>query len=982
MKTIARFEGLDDFFHTLAQDLDGELRTDAFSKALYATDASIYQVPPLGVLLPHSPETIEAAVALAAKHRIPLLPRGSGSSLAGQAVNEAVVLDFTRHMNAILEINPEERWVRVQPGVVLDHLNAALRPHRLQYGPDPASGNRAVMGGIIGNNASGSHSICYGMSVDHVLELEVVLADGRRTRLAPVEPNALPGLSKKPGLEGRVYDAVARIAAEEADTIRAGVPRHWRRCGGYNLDWLVPDVPGMLPRDPRFNLAKLVCGSEGSLAVITELKLNLVPLPSYKILANLRFDRIRDALDAVPTILETEPSAVELLDQVLIDYCRKVPSFNRLLEEVLPGDPHYVLTVEFQGENSQQLQDQVAHLRTHLESSGIRPQLEIALDPTHQARIWEVRKAGLGLLMSVRGDTKPLPFIEDAAVPVEHLADYVERLEAFCMQELGTRFAAYAHASAGCLHIRPMINAKAASDVAMLPRISAFTVELLQEFGGVLSSEHGDGRSRGWLNEAFFGKPYYDLFAQVKDAFDPERILNPGAIVDAPPMTEHLRFGQEYRTTPGRDHLDFTADHGFAGAVEVCNGAGVCRQVGTGAMCPSFMATREEEHSTRGRANLLRAALSGLLPPEELTSKRMFEAMDLCVECKSCKSECPSSVDMAKLKFEFLARYYEQHPPSLRTRLFAYIATISRLCSGPHAPLVNRLMRSTPSRLFLDRALGISKQRTLPSFTSEPFQKWFRNRPKPEPNPDSALPGQGRSVVLFHDTFCNYNHPEIGRAATELLERLGFEVLPSGHRCCGRPMISKGLFKPARTAAQHTTDCLVEFARAGLPIVGLEPSCILSIRDEYPAMLPNHPGLPQVMKQCFTIEEFLTQTLRAEEVRHLFTEETRTVLVHGHCHQRALAGINSCLQLMRFPRHYNAVDIQAGCCGMAGAFGYEKEHYQVSLKMGEDRLFPAIREASPETLIAASGTSCRQQIMDGTGRKALHPVEVLHQALR
>ena len=644
------------FQSELEQFVSGEFRTDDYARVLYSTDASIYQVMPLGVFLPQNMEDVHAAVELAAKHKIPILPRTSGSSLAGQAVNEAVIIDFTRYLDRVLEVNAEEKWVRVQPGVVLDALNLHLQEYGLQFGPDPASSNRAAMGGIVANNSTGSHSIVYGMTADHLLATKVFLSDGSRAHFKSLDDTLLAQKKKPDSLEAQIYQRIHTIAQNDATIIQKGTPRHWRRCGGYHLDRFIENgVSFQGPQQPGFYLSKLIWCSECTLAVMSEIKLNLVQRPKMTALAIVQFRSLYQALSATPVILEVEPSAVELLDHLGLSLCRQVPEYARLLKTFLSGAPNCVLITEFYGESESELQAKIDRLARHLANQKVNAEVAAVMDSRLQQNVWTVRKVGLGLMMSIKGDHKPVPFIEDAAVPVAYLADYVTQIEKFC-NDLGTKVAYYAHASAGCVHIRPLINTKLASEVEKLPEISRFSVELLGQYGGSLSSEHGDGRSRSWLNEHFYGKELYGLYKKVKRTFDPHNIFNPGMIVDPQHISENLRYGEKYSVIDVEEQYDFSAEQGFHRAVEMCNGAGVCRKTSAGTMCPSFMATREEEHSTRGRANALRAALSGQLDAKEFTSKRMFEVMDLCIECKACKAECPSAVDMAKIKFEFLAQ--------------------------------------------------------------------------------------------------------------------------------------------------------------------------------------------------------------------------------------------------------------------------------------------------------------------------------------
>lgn len=966
---------LKDFLYALKKECQGEVRADDYSRVLYSTDASIYSVMPHGVFFPASRDDVHAAVTLSSKFGIPILPRTGGSSLAGQAVSEALVMDFTRHLNRILEVNETEGWVRAEPGLVLDQLNHSLAPFRLQFGPDPASSNRAALGGIVSNNATGSHSICYGMTADHVLRMNVILSDGSEVHLGPIEPAELEKKTQLSGLEGRLYRKMIELtqSAEHQKTILEGTPRHWRRCGGYNLDRFVGAGPSFkVSQDPRFNLSKLVCGSEGTLAVMQDVTLNLVPLPEARGLAIVHFDSTVEALRQIPTILEANPSAIELLDNLGLRLCQDVPEYARLLQTFIQGDPDCILITEFYGSGETELRSKIESLRTLLAGEGHRDHVLPVLDPTRQKNVWEVRKAGLGLLMSMKGDHKPIPFIEDAAVPTRHLADYVGKIGEFC-EKRGTRVAYYAHASAGCVHIRPIINTKEATEIAKIPDILDFAIELLHGYGGALSSEHGDGRARSWMNERFFGPELYHLYQKVKQVWDPNGLLNQGVVVDPPAGTENLRFGSDYQVVPLDLNLDFSAEHGFHRAIEMCNGAGVCRKKTSGVMCPSFMVTHEEEHTTRGRANALRAALSGALPEKELTSKRMYEVMDLCIECKACKSECPSSVDMAKIKFEFLAQYHKKHGIPLRTRMFGDIANVSRLASGMFAPLVNGVLGSTPTRFVMDRVLGITMQRKMPKFAREPFTTWFKKH---------ARNGQGKpQVVLFHDTFNTFNDPHISIAAVQVLEAAGFEVILPGHRCCGRPLISKGLVNRARAAAKDTIEKLLPYARRGLPIIGLEPSCLLSMRDEYLYLLPENKEAQEVAQHAVLFDEFIARLADEGKLQMTFSDAPKEVLLHGHCHQRALVGTEPTRKMLALPEHYQVREVDSSCCGMAGSFGYEKEHYEISRKMAERRLVPELRKATSKTLIVAPGTSCRHQLQHYAIERTLHPAEVLRDAM-
>lgn len=962
-ETVA--EDVRELVHELEQVVEGEVRFDKYSRILYSTDASIYQIEPIGVVIPRHAEDVIATVEVATRHRVPVLPRGGGSSLAGQAVGHAIHIDMSKYMNRILEVNPEERWVRVQPGVVLDGLNAYLKPYGLQFGPDPASSNRATLGGILGNNSAGAHSILYGITADHALEADVVLSDGTFTHVGPLDLPALKVKLEAEGLEGDIYRAVHNIVTQNRELIEQGFPKYWRRAGGYNLDRIARQLKTGAP----FNLFELIVGSEGTFVAVTEAKLNLVPLPKMTALDIVHFDDLVDAMEAVPPMLECEPSAVELLDEMTIQLVRGVPEYARQLTWI-EGDPKAVLIVEFYGESEAELLDKLDRLETHLKKQHMGTAFVRAVIPEEIARVWNVRKAGLGFLMGLKGDYKPIPFIEDPAVPPEHLADYIRGVRDIC-RAYGARMAAYAHASAGCIHVRPLINLKLETEVKKMHAIATATCGLVLKYSGVMSSEHGDGLVRSEFNERLFGPELYELFRQVKRAFDPPGIMNPGKVVDAQSMVENLRYGPEYRAARVRTHLRFDEFGGFDRAIEMCSGVGICRKEGTGTMCPSYMATREEEHSTRGRANALRAAISGVLPLEALISDRMLQVLDLCLECKGCKAECPSAVDMAKLKYEVLALRAERYGVPLRSRLFGHIHTLSRLGSAV-APLSNALANG-PLAAAIKARLGLAPERPLPEFAAQPFDVWFRRNHRR----NGAQKGQ---VVLFHDTFMTYNQPQVGQAAVRVLEALGYEPILVDRKCCGRPMISKGLLKEAKANAEYNVNRLAPYAEAGIPIVGCEPSCLLTLRDEYPDLVED-PRVEKVAANSFLIEEFVDRLLESGQVELEFNEVPKRVLLHGHCHQKALVGTAPTLRMLRLMPGCEVEEVDSGCCGMAGSFGFEAEHYKLSMAIGELRLLPAVRQADADTVIAAPGISCRQQIAHGTGRTAKHPVEILAEAL-
>lgn len=953
---------LTDFWADLRQHIDSEIMTDAYSRTLYSTDASIYKVEPFGVMFPKNGDEIQGAVEVAARHNVPILMRGAGSSLAGQCVNKALVVDTSRHMNQVIEVNQAEKWARVQPGLVLDTLNAHLKPMGLQFGPDPASGNRATMGGIIGNNSTGSHSIVYGMAADHLLGAKVVLSNGDTVNFGQLSAEQLAYNREKDGFEGQIYRGIIDIVTRNEQAILTGTPKHWRRCGGYNLD-------RMLNADP-FNLATLMVGAEGTFAASTELTVNLVDRPKFTGLGIVHFDAIRPSLEAVPRILETNPSAVELFDHYGLTLCRQQPQYAKLLT-FLHGEPNNILITEYTGDTEAEVKDKLDKFETFLAKNKIGTSCVRAESAQQQANVWGVRKVGLGLLMSKKGDYKPIAFIEDSAVPVEHLADYIDQIDDFC-DDLDVEAAYYAHASAGCLHIRPMIDLKQAEQADKMVRISEKAAELIGGYGGALSSEHGDGRARSWLNERFYGKDLYQAYCEVKNLFDPQNIMNPGNIVNAGPMTENLRFGSTYQTIQLEENLDFSADMGFHRAVEMCNGAGVCRKE-SGTMCPSFMVTKDEEHSTRGRANLLRAILSGDLPASELEGERLYEAMDLCIECKACKAECPSSVDMAKIKMEYMHHYYQTNQVSMTYRFFANIDLVNKL--GVYAAsLFNWGMNNKVMRRMFEMGMGIDARRQLPNLAAVPFHWWFRDRA------ESLTPGT-KPVVLFNDTFNTYNYPEVSIAATEVLEAAGYKVILPGHRCCGRPKMSKGLIDEAREMARHTVAKLAPYAKQNIPIVGLEPSCVSALIDDYLFLLPDDEDAKAVANATVSFEEFMATLADDPTVNLPFKNQANDILLHGHCHQKALIGTAAAKKALGMLGDCQVSEVDSGCCGMAGAFGYEADHYDVSMAMAERTLLPAVRKAGEAATVVAAGVSCRQQIKHGTGRQALHPAQVIRAAL-
>jgi FAD/FMN-containing dehydrogenase/Fe-S oxidoreductase len=948
----------------LQKGIQGEVRFDRLSRALYSTDASVFQIVPLGVVLPKSEEDVIAAVRSCVRHRAPLTPRGGGTSQAGQCIGPGVVLDCSKHFHQVLEVNAPERWVRVRPGCVLDDLNHAVAPHGLQFAPDISTASRATIGGMIANNSSGTRSVIHGKTIDHVLELRAVLSDGGVIHTRSVSDQELDAISQRQDLEGECYRTVRRLAAEHAGEIDRRYPKILRRVGGYNLDAFTP------AQQPDLNLSRLIVGSEGTLAIVVEAKLRLVELPRAKAVLAVQFRDLLEALAAAPLILGHRPSAVEVMDRYILDCTKLNPEASRL-RSFLEGDPAAVLLIEFQGDRPGDLPPRLGDLEADLRKHGFGYHFLPATDTALQQRMWKLRTLALGLSMAEKGDAKAISFVEDTAVAPEHLSAYIgEFLQ--LVKRHGTRAGVYAHASVGCLHVRPVVDLKTEAGVQQFQLIADEVADLVLKYGGALSGEHGDGLVRSPFQERMFGPVLYQAFRELKRTFDPANVFNPGKIVDAPPLAANLRYGPTYVTPEARTTFDFTSEGGLVRAAELCSGVGECRKKRGGTMCPSYQATREEQHSTRGRANALRLALTGQLDFAGLTDPALREAMDLCLECKACKSECPTNVDMARLKAEFLHHYHRAHGAPLRNRVLGNLAALSRWGSRL-APLSGWLARSVPVRRLNEKLLGIDSRRLPPRF-ARPTLLQLRN---------AIEQGAGftNRVLLFPDTFTNHYQPEVGVAAGQLLRRSRCSVWlgPPGLGCCGRPLISTGLLDGAVRQAKENVRLLYPWAAEGNAVTACEPSCILTVKDDYPALLRGdlRERARVVASRCLTFEESLQQP-GAERLS--FRPGPKRILVQAHCHQRSLVGPASLTGLLDRIPGAEVGDLDAGCCGMAGAFGYEREHYEVSRQVGEQRLFPALR-AEGDAVVAAPGFSCRLQIEHFTARKAVHPASLLLELL-
>ncbi|HVN15971.1 MAG TPA: FAD-linked oxidase C-terminal domain-containing protein [Anaerolineales bacterium] len=964
-----------DLIAELKKNLSGSVRDDLTSRILYSTDASIYQIEPLGVVIPRDQADLQLTVELAAKYQVPILPRGSGTSLAGQAVGAALIVDCSRWLDHILEINPEEQTATVEPGVILNSLNKAAAKFGLQFGPDPASAERATMGGVIANNATGAHSILYGMTADHLLSADVLMADGSAAKWGTISDDA----PRDNSLLSNLLSSVAEICTKYAKAIQQNYPQSWRNSAGYRLNYLLPFSPSRPPRwdgdYPRsksspLNLAPLLAGSEGTLAVIQRVKVNLVPKPKHTILAVLTYNDITAACDDVPRLLEYAPSAIELIPQSIVRLAQSVPAYAAQAA-ILPGGAPALLVVEFSGDQPSALKD-AAYL--------LHPTV-LAESTQDQVRIWNVRKVGLGILASRRSDAKTIAFIEDCAIPVEHLGEFVRGVEQI-MDEHRTTAEFYAHASAGCLHIRPILDLK--TNRRALRTIAEATLKLTLSLGGSMSSEHGDGLARSeWLRQ-IYGDEVLAAFRTLKRAADPNGILNPGKILDAPPMDANLRMNESYHTSVWTTSLNFDYQSGLASAIEQCNGQGVCRKF-DGTMCPSFQATREEMHSTRGRANLLRAMISSPMSLRKnlKLDESAAEALDLCLACKGCKAECPSGVDMAKLKFAFESEYYKTHRHPLRDYLFGYFHVVSALLA-PIAPLANLMMQTKWTRSLIARFTGITTER--------PFPKYSRKLAKVKTSSQTGT----QKILFLSDAFTHYIEPRVEQAAFDLLSRAGYEIQALPIVGAGASLLSKGFVDAARCHAARVLNAIRRLdPDSSMMIVGLEPPEIYSLKHDYLDFFPEQKvELESLSPRVWLLDEFLIRSEKFNQLRVANIEKKEIPNVQNpkikfqpHCHQRAESpaddglpnGTGATVSLLR-SCGFDIEVIDSGCCGMAGTFGYEAEHYELSQQIGELKFFPAVRNA-PDALIVSTGSACRMQVEQGTETQGIHPIVLVAESL-
>lgn len=958
----------------------GDIFLDKPTRVLYSTDASVYRQLPQAVVLPKDKDDIRELVEFAKKHNTSLIPRTAGTSIAGQVVGGGIVVDVSKYLTQILEINEKERWVSVEPGVVLDELNQVLKPFGLFFSPETSTSNRCMIGGMVGNNSCGAHSLIYGSTRDHLHSVKVILSDSSEVEFGPTNKEDFELKCGLNTLEGEIYRKIESILTnpKNIQTIRDEFPDPAikRRNTGYALDLLLESE---LFSDSKeyFNFAKLIAGSEGTLAFITEIKLSLNPFPSpVKGLVCIHCKSLEDALQANLIALQYKPGAVELMDRTIMEMSKKniTQNKNRFFIE---GNPEAIIMVEFARESEDEIKKLAQQMELEIREAGFGFQFPLIFGDDMQ-KVWDVRKAGLGLLANMPGDAKPIPFVEDTAVKPEDLPQYIQEFKAL-LEKYKLECAYFAHIGTGELHFRPILDLKKKVDVDTFYSLAEETAYLVKKYRGSLSGEHGDGRLRGEFLNLMIGGRNFKLLKEIKRVWDPENIFNQGKIFDTPKMNTSLRYDPESKAREIKTYFDFSNDQGYLGSIEKCNGSGDCRksELFPGNMCPSYQATRDERSTTRARANILREYLTYSDVPNIFSQQEVYDVLDLCLSCKACKSECPAGVDMTKLKAEFLQHFYEIHRPSYRTIAFAHFHDLYKLASK-FPGVVNYFLNNSFFQKVIKKNMRIAEKRDLP-LAKKPFTKSLDKKSKPD-----GFYTNGK-VFLFADEFTLYNDTEPGTKAVQLLNKLGYEVIIPKTSGSGRALLSKGFLKKAKKIAEFNIRVLSELVSEDVPLVGIEPSAILSFRDEYPDLVS--ADLKETAKKLagntLLFEEFILREHESGKISgSLFTSKKKNIKLHGHCQQKAIASTEPTVKMLSLPVNYSVSEIESGCCGMAGSFGFEKEHYEVSMKIGELRLFPAIRKLKDETIIAASGTSCRQQISDGTQRKAFHPIEILYHALK
>ena len=959
----------------LRREIEGEVLFDAFSRGRYSTDASHYQIEPIGVVVPKTEQDVRTVMEISAEEGIPVLPRGSGTSQCGQTIGEALVVDVSKHLNRVISFDADASTASVEPGIALDQLNNFLNPYGYMFTVDVSTSSRATIGGMAGNNSCGARSIRYGTMRDNVRAIDALMPDGSAFRFGEL-PGDLSVNDIPPGYRD-LAEVLLKLGEREAEEIFARFPRLMRRVGGYNIDALVPGASNR-PGGGSANLAHLLVGSEGTLAFSTQVHLGLHRLPKHKVLGICHFPTFYGAMESTQHIVKLDPAAVELVDRNMMDLARDIAIFRPTIEKFVRGAPDSLLLVEFAGDELEPQLAKLKNLNTLMSDLGYPDAVVEATTGADQSEFWNVRKSGLNIMMSMKGDGKPISFIEDCAVPLEDLAEYTDRLTNVFIKH-GTKGTWYAHASVGCLHVRPVVNLKEDDGARTMRAIAEEAFEMVREYKGSHSGEHGDGIVRSEFHRSMFGDRMIANFEEVKDLFDPQGIMNPGKIVHPPRFDDRslLRFKPGYEPLRLDTALDWSEWGGFSGAIEMCNNNGACRKFDASVMCPSYRATLDEKHLVRGRANTLRLALSGQLGENAFTSEEMKETMQLCVGCKGCKRECPTGVDMSRMKTEFLHHYNRRHGLTLRDRLVAYLpryAPWARKIAG-----ILNLRDRLPGLAKLSEAIvGFSANRTLPTWRRDAFDA---------DKADTLGPEDGKPVVLLADTFSTYFEKENVDAAARVLAAAGYRVTfaapLTGERplCCGRTFLAAGLVDEARIEARRTIEALAPHIAAGTPIVGLEPSCLLTLRDEFEAILPGEETAA-LAKQAKLFEEFIAEETDAGRFAPDFKPISRKkALLHGHCHQKAFAAMGAVEKTLRLVPNLEVETVASSCCGMAGAFGYQEETYDISMQMAEASLLPAVRAEPTDSYIVADGTSCRHQIEDGTARIALHVARILDEAL-
>lgn len=944
----------------LHSNTTAEILRDDLYLGLYATDASLYQMRPIAVTIPKTEQDIIGIIRIANQNELPILPRGTGTSLAGQTVNNAIIIDFTKYYNQVLAIDEKNRFAVVQPGVVLDHLNRELKPYDLHFAPDPATSSRATIGGMIANNSSGTKSIQYGMTIDHILRLKVLLMDGTIIEMESLDSESYDQICQQSDRTGEIYRAFRKIIIDHASAIENAYPKVKRRVQGYPLDAYI--------QTDNWNLAKIISGSEGTLGIILEAKINLEPLPKFRSAVNIHYDDRMKAIQEVRHMIAFNPAAIEMLDYNVLELSLKNNVTKKYYHQLIQGTPQATLTVEFFCLTANELEEKISKFIQWLEENSSAYAFPIIREKEALESSSMLRKLGLGLIMGDPSGRKPIPFIEDAAIPLENLYEYIQSLLHIC-DKYNVDTILYAHASVGVLHVRPELDVRNQDDIELMKRISDEVFNLVKKYHGSWSGEHGDGRNRGPRLNDYFGEEVYECLKTVKNIFDPKYLLNPGIIIDVPPMDNNLRYGAAYTEKKYDFKYKYRHDHSFENIVHNCTGIGVCRNHYAGTMCPSFKATSDEKASTRGRANALRLAISGQMGFESLTDPKVLDALDLCLSCKACKSECPSNVDMAKLKSEVLQLKHKEGKTTLFERAISINVDMGAHMAGWKAPFINFILASKPFKYLAEKILNVDRRRILPQYSKETLESWYKKHYKPGK--------YKRKVALFADTYINYHELEIGKAAIQLLNQCGYEVVLASVGCCQRPRISNGFLQEAKEAGTIVAQNLQFFIQQGLKIVVCEPSCTSAFLDDLPDLIDDNELAETLSQAIQGLDVFLSDALNNGELKGHFMAKSTEILLHGHCHQNSSYGYTGLRSIFNSIENLKWHQPDSGCCGMAGAFGYEKHHYEVSKKIADLVMIPEIEQSSEDTQVVTNGFSCRHQISDFSNKKAIHWVECL-----